>query len=61
VAGFDISAIPAFFVLDILSQTSAAIGADVPADKAAAVKKDKLNFSFLKSKFQKAYQPKKLA
>ena len=28
IGGFDISAIPAFFVLDIFSQTAAAIGAD---------------------------------
>ena len=30
VAGFDISAIPAVFILDILSQTAAAVGAELP-------------------------------
>jgi len=30
VAGFDISAIPAVFILDILGQTAAAVGADLP-------------------------------
>ena len=32
IAGFDISAIPALFVLDILSQTVVAIGAEMPAN-----------------------------
>ena len=30
IAGFDISIIPALFVLDILSQTAAAVGAEYP-------------------------------
>lgn len=30
IAGFDISVIPALFVLDILSQTAAAVGAEYP-------------------------------
>mmetsp|Transcript_33498 Transcript_33498/g.48581 ORF Transcript_33498/g.48581 Transcript_33498/m.48581 type:complete len:163 (+) Transcript_33498:1-489(+) len=30
IAGFDISALPAIFILDILSQTTAAIGAEFP-------------------------------
>lgn len=30
IAGFDISVIPAVFVLDILSQTTAALGAELP-------------------------------
>ena len=32
IGGFDISAIPALFVLDILSQTAAAVGAEVPEE-----------------------------
>jgi hypothetical protein len=31
-SGFDISALPAIFILDILSQTAAAVGAEFPAD-----------------------------
>ena len=32
IAGFDLSALPAIFLLDILSQTSIAIGAEFPKD-----------------------------
>jgi uncharacterized protein YggT (Ycf19 family) len=32
IAGFDISAIPALFVLDILSQTIVAVGAEFPSN-----------------------------
>ena len=32
IGGFDISAIPALFLLDILSQTTAAVGAPIPAE-----------------------------
>ncbi len=32
IGGFDISAIPAIFILDILSQTTAAVGAPIPDD-----------------------------
>ncbi len=32
IGGFDISAIPALFVLDIFSQTAAAVGAEVPEE-----------------------------
>lgn len=35
IGGFDISALPAIFILDILSQTTAAIGAEFPLDDEA--------------------------
>lgn len=35
IGGFDISALPAIFVLDILSQTTAAIGAEFPPEDEA--------------------------
>jgi hypothetical protein len=49
IAGFDISAIPAIFLLDILSQTAVAIGADIPKN---------FNLNAHKSPFQ-VYEVKK--
>jgi len=41
IAGFDISALPALFLLDIFSQTTAAIGAELPERLAKTVYKFK--------------------
>lgn len=32
IAGFDLSVLPAFFLLDILSQTAVAIGEEIPKE-----------------------------
>jgi YggT family protein len=37
IGGFDISALPALFILDILSQTTAAVGAPIPEEVKSSV------------------------
>lgn len=41
IGGFDISALPAIFVLDIASQTAAAVGAEIPKELERKVAKQK--------------------
>lgn len=42
VGGFDISALPAIFVLDIASQTAAAVGAEIPQELQMKVAEQKM-------------------
>jgi hypothetical protein len=58
VGGFDISALPAIFILDIVGQATAALGAELPIEKKIP-KANSLN-QFMKSKFRKHENSAKL-
>ncbi len=55
IGGFDISAIPALFVLDILSQTAIAVGAEVPEDLKAKLEKSSGSILEMQSKARAAF------
>ena len=55
IGGFDISAIPALFILDICSQTAAAVGAEVPIHLKEELEKSSTNILSKQSNQYAAY------